>query len=408
MASTRPRFSAGILTVAVMAAACSSGDGPFVAPTGSPTIIPTTPRSPTPAGTPTTTPTAVPDLRDVNVRLVSVVTLESAVAMAIRAGDDALYVAEVEGRVVALRGGRPEEILDISGDVSAGGERGLLGIAFSPDGEFLYVNYTDLNGDTRVEEFPFRNGRADRGGRRAVLSVDQPFSNHNGGNLFFGPDGFLYIGLGDGGSQGDPHGNGQNLGALLAKMLRIDPRRQGDAPYGIPEDNPFVGRRGARGEVWAYGLRNPWRYSFDRETGDLWIADVGGNEREEVDLEPAGSDGGRNYGWNLMEGTVRHTENLPDGLVRPVFEYTTHEGGTCAITGGYVYRGSAIPGLVGAYLYSDFCVGEIRALRLEGRTVRREASLGIGADSLASFGEDQNGELYVLSLAGEVFRIEPA
>jgi glucose/arabinose dehydrogenase len=238
-----------------------------------------------------------------------------------------------------------------------------------------------------------------------VLFIEQPFANHNGGNLVFGPDGYLYIGMGDGGSQGDPMHNGQNADALLAKMLRIDPRPSNGRPYGIPPDNPFIDRPDARPEVWAIGLRNPWRYTFDRETGDLWIGDVGGGEREEIDFQRGGSRGGRNYGWNLMEGTVPQSENLPSGLVRPVFEYETGSDGTCAIVGGYVYRGTGIPALHGAYLFSDYCGGQIRALRHRRGKVLQHRDLGVEVDGMASFGEDQNGELYALSLAGQVFRI---
>ena len=348
------------------------------------------------------------DLADVGVKLTPVVKLESAIAMAQRDGDDALYIAGREGRVNAVRRGEPEVVLDISDRVTAGGEQGLLGITFSPDGRFLYVDYTDLEGDTQIDEFAMGVERADASTGRHVLTIDQPFGNHNGGNVVFGPDGFLYIGMGDGGSQGDPNGNGQNLKALLAKILRIDPVRQGEAPYSVPADNPFVGRDDARPEVWDYGMRNPWRWSFDRETEDLWIGDVGGGDREEVDFEPAGSGGGRNYGWNLMEGTFQHADTVPQDLVPPVFEYQTGGGGTCAITGGYVYRGTAIPDLVGAYLYSDFCVGDIRAFRLEAGKAVGETSLGIQSGALASFGQDQDGELYVLCLCGDVFRIDPA
>jgi glucose/arabinose dehydrogenase len=325
--------------------------------------------------------------------------------MAVRSGDTALYVAEKEGRVMAIREGRVDSqpVLDLSGEVSSGSEQGLLGLAFSPDGRFLYVNYTDVDGDTNVVEYGMSGGRA-RGARR-LLRIDQPFSNHNGGNLVFGPDGYLYIGMGDGGSQGDPMQNGQNLDALLAKMLRIVPRPSGGRPYGIPPDNPFIDRPEARPEVWAYGLRNPWRYTFDRETGDMWIGDVGGSEREEIDIERAGAQGGRNYGWSLMEGTVRLSENLPSPLVEPVFEYETGSGGTCAIVGGYVYRGAAIPALHGAYLFSDYCAGQIRALREQSGKVLQHRALGVEVDGLASFGEDQDGELYVLSLGGEVYKI---
>jgi glucose/arabinose dehydrogenase len=314
-------------------------------------------------------------------------------------------VAEKEGRVMAIREGRvdPSPVLDLSGEVSSGGEQGLLGLAFHPDGRFMYVNYTDQDGDTNVVEYTMSGSRA-RSARR-VLRIDQPFSNHNGGHLVFGPDGYLYIGMGDGGSGGDPMGNGQNLQALLGKMLRIDPRPADGRAYRVPDDNPFVRRRDRRPEIWAFGLRNPWRYTFDRETGDLWIGDVGQSAREEVDFERAGSRGGRNYGWSLMEGTLIQSENLPSGLVRPVFEYETGSDGTCAIVGGYVYRGAAIPALHGAYLFSDNCAGQIRALRHMRGKVQQHRALGVDVGGLASFGEDQNGELYVLSLGGEVYRI---
>jgi glucose/arabinose dehydrogenase len=320
-----------------------------------------------------------------------------------------LYVADKWGPVMAIRGGRvdPTPVLDLTGKVSTGSEQGLLGLAFSADGRFLYVNYTDVNGDTNVVEYTMDGGRTRRGSARRLLFIRQPYPNHNGGNLILGPDGYLYIGMGDGGSQGDPMQNGQNPDRLLAKMLRIDPRPSGGKAYGIPPDNPFVSRPGARAEVWAFGLRNPWRFSFDRQTGDLWIGDVGGSEREEVDFQRGGSRGGQNYGWSLMEGSLRQSEDLPAGLVTPVYEYETGSGGTCAITGGYVYRGNAIPDLRGAYLFSDFCGGEIKAFRFEGGKVRQVRTLAT-ARSVASFGEDGEGELYVLSLSGAVYEIVPA
>jgi glucose/arabinose dehydrogenase len=329
--------------------------------------------------------------------------------MAVRPGDDALYVAEKPGRVVAIRDGEvdPQGVLDLLGEVSLGGEQGLLGLAFSPDGRFLYVNYTDLNGDTNVDEFAFRDGRAQMGTRRRVLFVDQPFPNHNGGNLVFGPDGYLYIGLGDGGSGGDPYGNGQNLGTLLGKMLRIDPRPTGGHPYGVPPDNPFVNRDGVGPEIWAFGLRNPWRYSFDRETGDLWIGDVGQDTVEEIDYQPAGSHGGENYGWNRLEGTHGYDGSAPPNAVPPVNEFL-HDGGVCAVTGGYVYRGEAIPALRGAYVFADSCAGWIRALRLVSGKARDVTDLGLSASAPVSFGEDAAGELYVLGLTGPVYRVAPA
>jgi glucose/arabinose dehydrogenase len=236
------------------------------------------------------------------------------------------------------------------------------------------------------------------------LFVDQPFSNHNGGALAFGPDGYLYVALGDGGSAGDPMGNAQSLSTLLGKLLRISPRPSGGEPYSIPPDNPFVGWSGARPEIWAYGLRNPWRFSFDAATGDLWIGDVGQNAWEEIDLEPAGSDGGSNFGWDRLEGTHPFEGGSAPGSVPPVFEYA-NGAGSCAVTGGYVYRGALIPALAGAYVFADYCRGRLEAL-VPGKGRAMEArALGPRVDALASFGEDARGELYVLSLAGTVSRI---
>jgi glucose/arabinose dehydrogenase len=339
------------------------------------------------------------------VRLVRVATLEQPLAMAIRPGDKALYVAQKTGRVVAIRDGEvdPRPVVDLSGEVSQGGEQGLLGIAFAPDGTRLYTNHTDIDGDTRVTEWTMEGDYADPGSRHEVLSVEQPFSNHNGGHLVFGPDDYLYIGLGDGGSGGDPMGNAQSLGTLLGKMLRIDPRPGDDLPYRIPEDNPFVGAD-ARSEIWAFGLRNPWRYSFDRKTGDLWIADVGQNAREEVDRQPADSGGGENYGWDRLEGTQPFEGEAPPQAVPPVFEYGRDQGGT--VIGGYVYRGRRIPELAGAYVFGDFFTPELQALRVASGEARVRG-LGVEVENLVSFGEDAAGELYAISLSGSVFRIVP-
>ncbi|HEX4942154.1 MAG TPA: PQQ-dependent sugar dehydrogenase, partial [Actinomycetota bacterium] len=348
-----------------------------------------------------------PHLTDVRIRLEQVATLEQPLAMAVREGDSALYVAQKTGKVVAIRAARTVDkvpVLDLSDEVSLGGEQGLLGLAFAPGGRELYVNYTDTNGDTHVTGFAMRGDRADPATRRDILVVEQPYSNHNGGNLVFGPDGFLYIGLGDGGSGGDPLGNGQSLSTLLGKMLRIDPQLSGESPFRIPTDNPFVGRGDARPAIWAYGLRNPWRYSFDRLTGDLWIGDVGQTEWEEVDVQPAGSSGGENYGWNILEGShPSFGDELPDG-VAPTYEYSHAEGG-CTVIGGYVYRGEAIPALFGAYLFGDLCIGEIEALRVENGRVTGHSILGPVVENLSSFGEDADGELYAMSLSGGVYRI---
>ena len=338
-----------------------------------------------------------------------VATLDQPLAMAVRPGDTALYVAQKTGKVVAIRAGRTVDkvpVVDLSDDVSLGSEQGLLGLAFAPGGDELYVNYTDTNGDTHVTGFAMEGDRADPSTRRDILVVNQPYSNHNGGNLAFGPDGFLYVGLGDGGSGGDPQGNGQSLSTPLGKMLRIDPQVSGDTPYRIPSDNPFVGRGDARPAIWAYGLRNPWRYSFDRLTGDLWIGDVGQSEWEEIDVQPAASSGGENYGWNILEGTHPFSGDELPGGVTPIYEYSHGEGG-CTVIGGYVYRGEAIPELSGAYLFGDLCIGEIEALRVRGGRVTGHRSLGPTVRNLSSFGEDANGELYAMSLSGEVFLIAP-
>lgn len=343
-------------------------------------------------------------------QLTEVAELDQPLALAMRRGDPVLYVAEKEGRVRRVRDGSvdPTALLDLSDRVSSSGERGLLGLVWAPDGRAFYVNYTDRDGDTHVVEYrppPAGGGTVAADSGRELFSVDQPFPNHNGGQLVFGPDGMLWIGLGDGGSSGDPRNNAQNLGTFLGKMLRIDPRPSNGQSYTIPPDNPFVGRAGARGEIWAYGLRNPWRYTFDRATGDLWIGDVGQGEWEEIDLARAGSEGGENWGWPNEEGTHPFEGRRPfSGAVRPVHEYSL-EGEACAVTGGYVYRGKRLPGLVGQYVFADACVGELQALLPPDWRVR---SLELDAGFVASFGEDLDGELYVLSLDGPLYRLDPA
>jgi glucose/arabinose dehydrogenase len=402
--------AAALLALGLLLAACSGGDRDQQAAPA--TTIPATTAPPaTEGGTGSATtfgaPASSAQFRRARVRLVQVAELQQPVAMAVRPGDRAVYVAEQTGAVRALRDGKvdPTPVVDVSDQITAGGEQGLLGLAFAPDGSHLYLDFTDRAGDTRVVELAMRGRRADPGSQRLVLQVDQPFANHNGGQLAFGPDRLLYIALGDGGGGGDPEGNGQSLGTLLGKLLRIDPRPAGGRPYRVPSGNPFVGRGGARPEIWAYGLRNPWRFSFDPAAGDLWIGDVGQNTWEEVDHEPAGS-GGRNYGWNRREGRHAFEGERPAGAVDPVIEYG-REGGACTVIGGSVYWGRRIPGLRGAYLYGDYCAGWIRAARVRGGRVAEQRDLGLSVPGLTSFGVDPAGELYAMSLSGPVYRLAP-
>jgi glucose/arabinose dehydrogenase len=344
-------------------------------------------------------------------------------------GDGRLFIVQQGGqiRVVQADGSLlPVPFLDISDRVSSSYERGFLGLVFHPDyGEngYFYVNYTDTDGHTQVVRYSVSNtdpNLADPDSAQFVLSVSQPFSNHNGGDLKFGPDGFLYIGLGDGGSSGDPGDRSQNMGLLLGKMLRIDVDMAGldpdcgsgnDSNYSVPADNPFVGVSDTCNEIWASGLRNPWRYSFDRLLGDLYIADVGQGSREEVNWQPTDSPGGENYGWRCYEGNIPF--NLTD--CGPKEEYTfpihdyDHSQGDRAITGGFVYRGSAYPALWGHYLFGDFISGRFWALYPDGEGGWQLIPFGLllEANSVSSFGEDVDGELYVSHRGnGTIYRIQ--
>ena len=326
-------------------------------------------------------------------------------------GDDHLFVVEKTGRVVRIQpdGRDPKVFLDLSDQVSTGGEQGLLSIAFSPDYQMtglFYVDYTDSDGNTQVVEYEAPPGKlAEPASARPVLTVDQPYDNHNGGQLEFGPDGLLYIGLGDGGSEDDPQRNGQDLSTLLSKILRIDPRPTGAKPYAVPADNPFASQTDARAETYSYGLRNPWRFSFDSKTGALWIGDVGQNELEEIDGVPEGAGAGANFGWSAYEGTDRFNDDqTADHAVAPVLEYSHDHG--CSVTGGYVSRDRALPALYGRYVYGDFCQGELRSFKADpGQRARDDASLGLNVASLSSFGQDQAGHLYATSLDGSVYRL---
>jgi glucose/arabinose dehydrogenase len=341
-----------------------------------------------------------------------------------RGGDD-LYVVLLDGRVLVWNGTRlvAQPFLDIRSLVSTGGERGLFSLAFHPrfaDNGFFFVNYTNRDGDTEIVRYRVSAdpARADPGSARLLLRIGQPFANHNGGQLQFGPDRFLYVGMGDGGSGGDPLCNGQDDDTLLGKMLRLDVDATGSGPtgaYGIPASNPFRGPGGPFDEVWSEGWRNPWRFSFDRQTGDLYVADVGQSSREEVDFQPAASPGGENYGWNVMEGTLCSANpcaNAPPcndpRLTRPILEYGRNLG--CAVTGGYVYRGSRLPELAGAYLFGDFCAGTVWAGRRSGQSWRMD-TLPVAAGGLTTFGEDAAGDIYLGTTGGDLLALvgdEPA
>jgi glucose/arabinose dehydrogenase len=397
-----------ILALSIVVAGCSSG--PTAQPTGSPpTGAPTGTDVPTTGATPSATRSTSPGIPDLALRQVAAgLTRPLYVA---DAGDapGRLYVVEQDGRIMVVEGGavRPEPFLDLSALVTAGNEQGLLSVAFAPDyatSGRLFVDYTDVNGDTAIVRYQrdASGTRADPASARVLLTIDQPASNHNGGPLLFGRDGRLYVGTGDGG--GSPE-NGQRTDTLLGKLLRLDVSGDG---YAAPPDNPFLADKAVRPEIWAVGLRNPWRFSFDRETGDLWIGDVGGGAWEEIDFQPAASRGGENYGWARMEGPDCYGGPCdPTDFVLPITAYR-HGEGDCTVIGGYVYRGAAIPELEGTYLFGDYC-----SARFWGFDAAAAASSGtaqpvllLHADiTLTSFGEDRDGELYVTDRSGGVYQV---
>ena len=329
------------------------------------------------------------------------------------ANDGRLFVLEKPGRIRIIESGtlRAGPFLDISSQVSSPGERGLLGLAFHPryaTNGFFYINYTDLSGNTRIVRYTVSANPdvANPASAKPILEVQQPYANHNGGMIAFGPDGMLYIGMGDGGSGGDPHNHGQNRLTLLGDMLRIDV--DGGDPYRPAPGNPYIGRTDARPEIWASGLRNPWRFSFDRTAGMLYIGDVGQNALEEINVVAA-TEPGVNYGWRIMEGDRCFNAATCDQaqLTLPVLTYGHAEGRS--VTGGYVYRGTAITALVGHYLYSDFVGGWLRSFRHDASGVHDRRDWNIPASgSITSFGEDAAGELYILTAEGTVFRIAKA
>lgn len=331
------------------------------------------------------------------------------------AGDTRLFIVEQAGRIRIVKAGAqlPTPFLDLSGKISAGGERGLLSLAFDPQyasNGYFYVYFTDVNGDIAIERFSVaatNPDQAEPASALRILSIPHPvYSNHNGGLLAFGADAYLYIGTGDGGGGGDPDGNAQNLGKLLGKLLRLDVRGATAAqPYVIPAGNPFIGQGGLRPEIWAYGLRNPWRYTFDG--GNLYIADVGQAQREEINVV-ASNQAGLNFGWNIMEGKrcYQNASCSATGLTPPIIDYDHTQG--CSITGGYVYRGSAIPELQGRYFYSDYCAGWLKSISYENAQASEPVSWPVASvGPILSFGVDGQRELYLLSSeGGKVYRIE--
>ncbi len=361
--------------------------------------------------------TADPSSRMPKVRLASAFSGFIMPVGIFHAGDGSLrqFIVEQRGVIKLQRPARPgfTTFLDIVGRVTSGGELGLLGLAFHPnfaDNGRLFVNYTSSQGGRHTVISEFRVGETpdevDPRTERILLTIPQPYKNHNGGDLAFGPDGLLYIALGDGGSKNDPHGNAQNLSTLLGKILRIDvDRRDPKLPYGLPPDNPFVGRAGAAPEIWAYGLRNPWRFSFDAVTGWLFAGDVGQGAREEIDLIRKGG----NYGWNVMEGTICtpgvNPGCAPEGFEPPLLDYRRKEGTT--VIGGRVYRGTAIPALCGVYVYGDFGSGRIWGFRYDGNTVTGQKQLLKTGRRISAFGEDEQRELYVVDYEGEILKVIP-
>lgn len=346
------------------------------------------------------------------VRLVRIGTFDAPTYLAAAPGDRRqLFVVEKAGRIMVVVNGhkRSRPFLDITHLVQSGStEQGLLGLAFAPDyqrsGRF-YVDYTIANNDVRIAEYRRAAGNpnlAGVGSAELVLTIAHRFTNHNGGQLAFGPDGDLYVGVGDGGNEGDPMNLGQNTSVLNGKILRISPRAGGG--YSIPPDNPFVGRPGKRPEIWAYGLRNPWRFSFDRLTGDLAIGDVGQDKYEEIDFATHGAGRGANYGWSIFEGRARYKPGRAPGAVFPVL-VAPHSQGYCAIIGGYVVRDRSLPSLYGRYLYGDDCKPQISSVRLSRGHATGNRPTGLSVSAMSSFGEDTAGHLYAVSLAGPVYRI---
>ena len=421
----RPRSAFAAIVVSVVLAGCGGAASPL--PTsGPPSVLPATPSAsgpaPTSSGASASGPSASIDPAAIGLGLKLVTGGLDAPLDIVDPGDGSgrLFIVEQGGLIRIVKDGKlvAKPFLDIHGRVSCCDERGLLGLAFAPQygssDDRFFMDYTDVNGDTAIASASVGPDPdvADPTSIKVLLSIAQPFPNHNGGDIVFGPDGDLYIGMGDGGSGGDPHGNGQSLDTLLGKLLRIDviaPPPSGKA-YVVPSTNPFIGRAGAMPEIWTYGLRNPWRFSFDSKTGDLWIGDVGQDRFEEVDRATKASGGGRgaDFGWNIMEASHCYPDGDScdkTGLVLPITEYD-HSLGDCAVVGGYVYRGKAFPALDGLYLFGDDCSGYIRAVVADGPSTQAPALLLMSGRTISSFGEDAAGELYLTDLAsGELYEV---
>jgi glucose/arabinose dehydrogenase len=421
------------LTVALVIAACGSDDDattdsfglgrPSTPTTDSPgTTTGSTPSPPTtsagtdgPASSPPTNPstTSPPGpLAEPSVSLLEIGVFDQPVEVVHRPGAGELFVVEQAGRVVAVTDLSSEVVLDVTDLTDARGEQGLLGLAFHPTEDLAYIHYSGAGGATVVAEFavdPLTNV-FDPASRREVLTVAQPYSNHNGGQLAFGPDQLLYIGLGDGGSGGDPERYALDLGSRLGKILRIDPVPTDGQPFGVPADNPFVGIPGADPTIWSYGLRNPWKFSFDAPTGDLWIADVGQGDFEEINRSTADPDrmnAGRatSYGWSAFEGFSEFNgDQSADGAELPLFVYD-HAGGRCSVSGGTVARKTTVPNLSGWYVFGDYCSGQIWALDPTAMPSEPRVIEIARLDTLVAISAGPDGELYAVSNAGPIARI---
>jgi len=396
--------------LAILVGDCT-GNWPNESPT--PTLTPTPTHSPVPPASPTpsATPTRAFDWPTITPVLVASGLTRPLYVTHAADGSGRIFIVEQGGEIHILRNGvvEPTPFLNIASRVTCCGERGLLGVAFPPGyvgKRYFYVNYTNSSGHTVIARYHLTadDDVADFASEEILLTIEQPFDNHNGGQISFSPtDGYLYVAVGDGGAGGDPLDSGQDGTSLLGKILRIDVEGS-EEPYGIPGDNPFVGGP-SRDEIWALGLRNPFRFSFDRSTGDLFIGDVGQGSREEIDFQPASSAGAENYGWRIMEGTLCFNPNPCDGslFVPPLIEYSHSLG--CSVTGGYVYRGSAFPRMQGVYVYGDFCSGRIWALKRDGGNWYDTLLIDTNFN-ISSFGEDEAGNIYLTHLGGAVYRLD--